>query len=161
MQLTDVQKESVKQWAAEGLGLSEIQKKLSVEFDVAMTYMDVRFLVIELGLQIKEKKPSAPARPIPPPAPPVEGEASPGLDDEDVVAEGLPSSVTIEVDRVMKPGSMASGTVKFSDGVSGAWMLDQFGRLGLTTSKTGYRPNPADVQAFQQELRRVLERQGF
>jgi hypothetical protein len=160
MQLTDAQKQSVKQWAAEGLGLSDIQKRIGAEFGVALTYMDVRFLAIDLGLQIKEKR-SAPARPIPPPA--AEPEQVPLTENEPagIPEEGGTSSVTIETDRVMKPGSLVSGTVKFSDGVTGAWMLDQYGRLGLTTSKPAYRPSPADVHAFQEELRRVLERQGF
>ena len=49
MELTDTQKQAVAKWADEGLGLSEIQKNLRTEFDISMTYMDVRFLVYSLG----------------------------------------------------------------------------------------------------------------
>jgi hypothetical protein len=38
-------------------------------------------------------------------------------------------------------------------------MLDQSGRLGLNPSTPDYRPNQADVLAFQDELQRVAR--GF
>lgn len=161
MQLTDVQKESIKRWAAEGLGLSDLQKKISQELGVVMTYMDVRVLAIDLGLEIKEKPSSGPTPPLPPPPPAGEEDVPDFGEGPGPQGTGALSSVTVEVDRIMKPGSLVSGTVKFSDGVTGAWTLDQFGRLGLTTSKAGYRPGAADVQAFQDELRKILERQGF
>ena len=54
------------------------------------------------------------------------------------------------------PGAMASGTVTFSDGVTGKWMVDQYGRPGFTeVSKPGYRPSPADGQAFKQPLEEI------
>jgi hypothetical protein len=53
---------------------------------------------------------------------------------------------------------MASGTVAFPDGVTGKWMVDQQGRPGITeVSKPGYRPSPADAQAFMQELSAALQ----
>lgn len=160
MELTDAQKQALKQWAAQGQGLSELQKRLSEEFGVAMTYMDLRLLSLDMGLQIKDR-----------PGKSVLAKAIPSAARETAAAdidEGLPegggdglSSVSVEVDRIMKPGSVVSGTVKFSDGVSATWMLDQMGRLGLSASKPGYKPRPEDVHAFQEELRRALERQGF
>jgi hypothetical protein len=69
--------------------------------------------------------------------------------------------LTLEDDRIVRPGSMVSGTVTFSDGVSGKWALDQYGRLMLETAQKGYQPGPADVQAFQRELQAQLQRQGF
>jgi hypothetical protein len=154
MELTDAHKQTIRQWAAQGASLSELQRKLS-ELGLNMTYMEVRLLALDLGLQIKE----APRKSTNVKAAP----ASPAPVDEDYAsdAEGGASSVSVEVDRIMKPGSIVSGTVKFSDGVSGTWMLDQAGRLGLSTSKPGYKPGGADLQTFQEELRRVLERQGI
>ena len=61
----------------------------------------------------------------------------------------------------MRPGAVVSGTVVFSDGVTGKWALDQQGRLMLDTSQPGYKPVPADVQAFQRELSAQLQRHGF
>ena len=54
-----------------------------------------------------------------------------------------------------------SGTVRFSDGVTAAWMLDQHGRLALDVGKKKYSPSEQDVAAFQVELRSILEKQGF
>ena len=70
-----------------------------------------------------------------------------------------PSSVRVSVDKVnLNPHAMATGTVVFSDGVTGKWIVDLQGRPGLTdVSKPGYRPNPADAQAFMQELSVALQ----
>ena len=52
---------------------------------------------------------------------------------------------------------MASGSVTFSDGVTGGWYLDQMGRLALTKiSKPGYQPSREDLEAFQIELQNKL-----
>jgi len=56
MALTPEQKQQVSQWAAAGDNLSAIQSKLSTEFQVSMTYMDVRFLVDDLNLELKDPK---------------------------------------------------------------------------------------------------------
>jgi hypothetical protein len=71
--------------------------------------------------------------------------------------------VTVSVDNVtLIPGALASGTVTFSDGVTGKWIVDQYGRPGFTEiSKPGYRPNPNDAQAFMQELSAALQKRGF
>jgi len=86
----------------------------------------------------------------------------------DAEAEGLPAAapagtggVTLDLDRIVRPGFMVSGTVAFSDGVSGKWALDQMGRLLLETPQKGYQPGPADVAAFQRELQAQLQRQGY
>jgi hypothetical protein len=72
-------------------------------------------------------------------------------------------NVTVAVDKVtLIPSALASGTVTFSDGVTGKWIVDQYGRPGFTeVSQPGYRPNPADAQAFMQELSRALQQRGY
>ena len=80
--------------------------------------------------------------------------------------EDLPpgaSSVTVEVDKVtLIPGALAAGTVTFSDGVTGKWVIDQQYRPGFTEiSQPGYRPTPADSQAFMQQLSAQLQKRGF
>ena len=67
----------------------------------------------------------------------------------------------MELDRVVKAGAIASGSVTFSDGQAALWTLDQMGRLGLTSGKAGYRPSQEDLQAFQHELTRLLQSRGF
>ena len=54
--LTEEQKNTVSQWVNEGLGLAEIQKKLKTDFKVSMTYMDVRFLVDDLNLDLQDSE---------------------------------------------------------------------------------------------------------
>jgi hypothetical protein len=71
--------------------------------------------------------------------------------------------VSVSVDKVtLLPGAVASGTVTFGDGVTGKWIVDNYGRPGLTeVSKPGYRPTAADAQAFMQELGVALQRKGL
>ena len=52
--LSPEQKAAVATWLAAGDNLSAVQKKLREQFAVALTYMDVRFLVDDLNLQIKD-----------------------------------------------------------------------------------------------------------
>ena len=192
MTLTDEQKQTVSTWVAAGDNLSVIQKKLTEHFKISLTYMDVRFLVDDLGLELKNAAPkidtndiskSAPPKPVGPPAPAaappkngfidklkekVGGNSSNDDEDElpadDMATDAgtpIPGNVLVELDRLMRPGAVVSGTVVFSDGVTGKWALDQQGRLMLDTSQPGYKPVPADVQAFQRELSSQLQRHGF
>ena len=87
------------------------------------------------------------------------------LPDEDEL-EAPPADtggVTVDVDKVtVIPGAIASGTVTFSDGVTGKWIVDQYGRPGFTeVSQPGYRPKPNDAQAFMQQLSAALQRRGM
>jgi hypothetical protein len=183
MTLTPEQKQAVSAWVAAGDNLSAVQKKLAEQFKVSMTYMDVRFLVDDLGLELKNAAPKADASDLSkaavpgggvPPSRDAEVEpADPSAPGDDALpgdelgsppADDFPApagSLTLDVDRIVRPGAVASGTVTFSDGVSGKWALDQAGRLMLETPQKGYQPSPADVQAFQRELQTQLQRQGY
>lgn len=197
MTLTPEQKQAVASWVAAGDNLSAIQKKLTEQFKLSMTYMDVRFLVDDLGLELKNATPKADATDVTKAQAPAGGAPSPrpaapakkgmldklkekvGMgagDDEDEVPaddfpedEGVPAapppgpggSLKVDIDRIVRPGSVVSGTVTFSDGVSGKWALDQYGRLMLDTGQPGYKPSTPDVQAFQRELSAALQRQGY
>lgn len=190
MTLTPEQKAAVASWVAAGDNLSAVQKKLAEQFKVSMTYMDVRFLVDDLDLAIKDAAPKVDTsdvtkaqapRPTPPPAEKKGmldklkekvGLGGGAEDDEDELPSGdFPEDdaaatppaggVTVDLDRVVRPGSVVSGTVTFSDGVSGKWALDQYGRLMLDTGNPAYKPATADVQAFQRELQLQLQRHGF
>ena len=188
MPLNSEQKQAVSSWVAAGDNLSLVQKKLAEQFKVSMTYMDVRFLVDDLGLELKNAAPKADvsdlskAQAAKPAAAgggvPSPHDAGEGLDEPaaglpaDLPPDGLPpeaagdvpapgGGISLEVDRIMRPGTVVSGSVTFSDGVSGKWALDQQGRLMLETPQKGYKPSPADVQAFQLELQAQLQRQGY
>ncbi|HRI82819.1 MAG TPA: hypothetical protein PLF88_10310, partial [Opitutaceae bacterium] len=72
MTLTPEQKAAVATWVAAGANLSLVQKRLADEFKIALTYRDVRFLVDDLDLALKDPAPkvdtsdvSKPAAPTP------------------------------------------------------------------------------------------------
>jgi len=188
MSLTPEQKLSVSSWVAAGDNLSAVQKKITEQFKVSMTYRDVRFLVDDLNLELKDPAPKVDASDVSKTPPPVAKAPSPsaqhaGADDAaaesptdlaadaeaELADEGLDdlppgaSSVSVEVDKVtLIPGALAAGTVTFSDGVTGKWMIDQQYRPGFTEiSQPGYRPTPADSQAFMQQLSAQLQKRGF
>lgn len=193
MSLTPEQQQAVSGWVAAGDNLSAIQKKLRDQFQVSMTYMDVRFLVDDLNLALKDPAPKAdatdvskatPAQPSAPQGAPAsagkkgfidkakeklglakEAEEIPAEEDfaDEPAGDGALGNVSVEVDKVtLIPGALASGSVKFSDGVTGKWIIDNSGRPGFTEiSQPGYRPSPADAQAFMQELGRALQQRGY
>ena len=160
--LDESQKEQVRQWAAEGAGLSEIQRRIKDEFGISMTYMDVRFLMLDLHADVRDKPEPKPAEPAAPPADdlPADGADAdaPQDGDEGFTPPGMDGgNVKVELDRVVRAGAMAIGSVTFSDGVTGSWYVDQMGRLGLTkVSKPGYQPTREDLEAFQMELQNKL-----
>ncbi len=166
MQLTDVQTKAVSEWVRAGAGLSEIQRRLGVEFGLKLTYMDVRFLLIDLGLDLKQAAEERKAPPAaPPPLPPDE------LAEEDLGEEPAPvlepehvppaSGVKVDVDRITRPGTVVSGNVVFSDGNKAQWAIDQMGRLALMPEVKSYRPPASDIQAFQQAIHSQLQKMGY
>src|ERR1051325_9716874 len=173
MNLDNTQKQKVAAWLEEGLKLSEIQKRVNSELGLNLTYMELRFLLDDLGLKPKEKEP--------PPSPPADigKTASPGPAVADSPANALPeedlddlaevgqpavpgaSKVSVTVDRLARPGALVSGNVTFSDGKAAQWYLDQMGRLGVVAKEQGYRPSQADLAAFQAQLQGELAKLGY
>ena len=162
MTLTPEQKSTVAEWVAAGDNLYAIQKKLIDQFKVSMTYMDVRFLVDDLDLKLKDPAPKVDTSDVSKGAPAKAGAApAPATDDAvDDEAAAPASGVSVSVDKVnLNPNAMATGTMRFPDGVTGRWIVDVQGRPGIVeVSKPGYRPSPADAQAFMQELSLALQR---
>jgi hypothetical protein len=150
MNLDDTQRQKVAAWIEEGLKLAEIQKRLESELGLRMTYLEVRLLVDDLKL--KPKDPPPPLKPAPKP----EDALSP-------LSPPLPAlgKVNVTVDQLARPGALVSGKVKFSDGKTAEWVLDQAGRLGLVPSEKGYKPPAADVQEFQIALQQELQKLGL
>jgi hypothetical protein len=195
MTLSPEQRAAVSQWVAAGDSLAAIQRKLTEELKLSMTYMEVRFLVDDLGLELKSPAPAKPAA-VPAAAPAsAEPAAKKGLFgklkdavtgksdettetdlptgdeplDEDIPADlpteepapGGLTNIKVEVDRLTRPGTLVSGSVTFSDGVSAKWAMDQYGRLMLDAADKTYKPAQADIQAFQTELGAQLQRMGY
>ena len=149
----------VASWINEGIGLSQVQKRLADEHGLTLTYMETRFLIDDLDLNLQD--PEEPVVEIPEesdsgqPVDPVDqGEVS----EESLASEA--SAVSVEIDKIMRPGAVASGSVTFSDGVATQWQVDQLGRLAVTP-KEGYQPSEEDLIAFQQQLQVELRKAGF
>jgi hypothetical protein len=164
MNLDEAQKSKVTGWIAEGLKLSDIQKRISSELGLNLTYMDVRLLVDDLKLTPKDaeraKSPDLGTAPsLPAPKTPA-GQEPPAIDAPSQPPGAL-GSVSVKVDEIARPGMVVSGQVTFSDGNRADWYLDQMGRLGLMPQKQGYRPSQEDVATFQAELQTQLARMGF
>ena len=158
MELSDAQKAAVTQWIQEGSSLADVQRSLREDFEISITYMDVRFLVDDLDIAVAEEEPE------PPELSEVEAakDATAEPVEAELVDEGSNCAVTVDVDAIMRPGSLVSGTVVFSDGVSLGWQLSAAGQLGLIPGDDPeYRPNPEDVQSFQSQLEEVLRKKGF
>ena len=171
MSLSPEQTQSVAQWVRDGASLSDVQKRINEEFKISMTYMDVRFLVDDLDLTLVDPTPKADAsdvtkeRAVPAATPATPAAASPN-DDDEVSPEELPpaiGNVDVDVDNVtLIPGALASGSVTFSDGVTGKWIVDNQGRPGFTeVSQEGYQPTTEDAQAFMQQLGTALRAKGL
>ena len=170
MNLDDAQKKKLTEWIAQGLKLSEIQKRLGDELGLHLTYMDARLLVDDLKLIPKDTEPPRAVELSGKPAD--QGTNAPVADAEpsEEAGEPLPEgelprtgagNVKVSVDQIARPGAVASGSVTFSDGNSAAWYLDQLGRLGLAPKKQGYKPPANDLQEFQLELQNELAKMGF
>jgi hypothetical protein len=168
MKLDESQRQKVAEWIGAGLKLSEIQNRLASELGVAMTYMDVRFLVDDLKLTPKDPEPvKAPESVLTAPGaiPTAAGQPPAGQPGRSSPQPAGPSGtgggISLSVDQVTRPGAVVSGKVTFSDGKGAAWHIDQTGRLGLAPEQAGYRPPNADLQQFQATLETELSRLGF
>ncbi len=141
-QLTPEQKDALKQWASEGATMSDLQRRLKDDFNFSVTYMDTRFLILDLGIELIEEAKAEPKK-----------EEKPTL---------IPTgTVTTTMDSLTLPGALVSGKVTFSDGETGIWMLDQTGRPGLDPDTPGYRPSQEDILTFQTQLRDLIQKSGL
>jgi len=157
------QKRAVAGWVNEGLSLSAVQKRIAADFGIAMTYMEVRFLVDDLDLTLKNKEEPKPAEPPADAALPGDV-VDPGVPPADVAPEPPApgaSRLTLTVDPIQRPGVLVGGTVTFSDGKNGQWQMDQYGQLGFVPPEPGYKPSADDVARFQVVLDTELRKLGY
>lgn len=139
------QLDKVRAWAAQGIDLNGIQKNLVSECGLHLTFMDVRFLLLDNGIEIA-------TAPEPVPAAPAEEEA-PAAPAETPAADGKPE---VTLDELYLPGALVSGKVVFPSGTRCAWQIDQMGRFGWIEQSAV--PTPEELQAFQFELTQLLRR---
>jgi hypothetical protein len=148
MDLSKEQKEQLQSWITTGLSVPAIYKLISNEWKNPMTYMELKFAIDDLNLEFpKEIK-------IP------EAEAK----KEDLIplnGEEEPHKVTMEIDKIMRPGAIISGTVAFSDGMTGSWQLDQRGRIAISPATEAYHPSQEDIHEFEKQLQEALHKAGY
>lgn len=154
--VTAEQLDMVRAWAAAGVDLNGIQKNLAAECGVHMTYMDVRFLLLDYGIEIAVPS----AAPAPEPAAPA---AQPAVEPVEAVPAPAPAGPVgkpvVTLDELMLPGTLISGKVQFSSGTKGGWQIDQLGRFAWNSLEG--QPTPEELQAFQFELTQILSRGGM
>lgn len=150
--LSSEQVEMVKEWVAEGAQMADLQKRLKDDFGFNVTYMDTRFLSLDLALnfQVDEEESEGPNDIENP-------ESQEEVDLEPLVQDG--ETVTVTLDQVARPGAMVSGTVTFSDGMKALWLIDEMGRPSIDPDQPGYQPSEADLVSFQAELKGLLDGQ--
>ncbi|HPC59204.1 MAG TPA: hypothetical protein PKX23_00975 [Verrucomicrobiota bacterium] len=164
MNLDEAQRSKLTEWVGQGLKLSEIQNRLASELGVRLTYMEVRLLVDDLKLTLKDAEPPKAAAAVLPGESKANTGQAPGAAMRPPAASQEPrppGGVSVSVDQIAKPGTVVSGKVTFSDGVRADWYFDQTGRLGLVSPKPGYRPPASDMTEFQAALDEELTRMGY
>lgn len=151
------QLDAVRLWASQGIDLNGIQKQLAAEFDLHLTYMEVRFLLLDHNIEIarpQEQPTSAPAaEPTPQPEPAAQPSAVPGRDPMTGAGSVKP---TLSLDDIQIPGTILSGKCEFPSGTKVAWQIDQMGRLDC--SQVSGTMTPEEQQAFVFELRQILSK---
>ncbi len=159
MNLTQEQQDKVRNWAATGSSLSEIQTRLAEEFSIHISYMDTRFLVIDLNAQIKDKAVPVEKKPVKPAesTKTAEDEAD-ALESEPLPADG---DVSVEISPITRPGFALAGSVIFPDGMKAEWGFTNDGRFSLDPQTAGYRPTSEDLRKFQTKLRELCSAQGY
>lgn len=123
--------------------MSDLQRQIKDEFGFTLTYMDTRFLILDLGIELIEspKAVEKKSEEIPLPVP--------------------TGKVSVTMDSLTLPGALVSGKATFSDGETAIWMLDQTGRPGLDPDTPGYRPSQEDIMEFQVQLRELIQKSGY
>ena len=151
-ELSEDQVNQLKSWADDGAQLGDLQNKINEAFGLKATYLDTRFILLDLGIELID--PNAEAEPVEPSEDPITEEA-PSLEASPVESESA-SGVRVTLDQITEPGMMYNGFVTFSDGVEARWFIDNTGRPGLKAENKEYQPSPEDIQTFQTELRNLL-----
>lgn len=167
--LSEDQIATIRSWAEAGDQLSDIQKRLVDELEIKVTYLETRFLLEDLQIEIKPEVKPEPEEPEDEAAPdPEEGVDTPpepmpadeetGLPGEDTEGD---ADVSVTIDQVVRPGALVSGRADFGGGKTAAWWLDQMGRLGLDSDDPDFRPSEAQAMSFQQELQKAIQQSGL
>jgi len=154
MELSKEQENAVRAWVADGESIGGVRRRLKEEFGIVATFLDTRLYMIDKGISLAAQSAPEEKKEEPAKTDAAGAQAQP----QDEAAGG----VSVEADAVVPPGALAAGTARFSDGVTGRWYLDSYGRLGFESfSQDGYRPTQEDAAEFQTRLAELLRARGL
>lgn len=128
-----------------GVKLADIQTRLEKEFDVRLTYMELRLIAADLEVNWQKQTPAKV---------------------EETVVTVVPDKVPCEtaqvtVSKIAKPGTMVNGEVTFKSGNRAEWWIDSQGRPGINPLEGYDRPEQEDIQDFSVQLQTVLSQQPY
>lgn len=162
--LTEEQIAQVRSWAADGEEISDIQRRLKEEFSLRFTYLEMRFLLEDLKIEIvrpPEPEPEAPEEECNDYDADEQANETTAPNAEGAEAPAGAVRVKVSVDHVLRPGALMSGKAEFPGNNTISWWLDQMGRLGMDAADPEFRPSEEEIYAFQMELRKVLQGGGY
>ena len=131
---------------AENVSLSDIQTMVNEKFNAHMTFMDIRILASELEVDWRSEAEKNP---------PAEEEKDSADAENNGNAADTPGKTTVELNKIVRPGALASGSVHFASGVYAEWYIDNSGRMGLD-KVTGGKPTEQDIEDFQVEMQKIF-----
>ena len=137
----------------EEVSLADIQKLIEEKFKKRMTFLDVRLMASSLDSIDWEQE--AAKKTAEKEAEKEAAEAEKNAGEAEAPADAAGQCV-VELSKLVKPGAVAHGSVKFPSGASGNWLLDHTGRLGM--EKVEGEPTEDDLQAFQTELQNMFSK---
>ncbi|MBR1967288.1 MAG: hypothetical protein IKA22_11840 [Lentisphaeria bacterium] len=135
---------------AENISLSDIQTMVNEKFNTKMTFMDIRILASELEVDWRSEEENK--------AEEKTAETEDNTEEKDSVQEKTTAKTTVELNKIVRPGAIASGSVNFASGVYAEWFIDNNGRLGLDKVKGG-KPTEQDIEDFQVEMQKIFGEQ--
>lgn len=147
MEPTDLnreQKEALVSWLKDGLTLSKLQKKMVASFSLHITYMELRLLLDDLNIDLKEYEVEKPSQ------------KTSSHNSLESIGQNSSSGVSVYVEKIARPGALISGTVTFSDEKSIEWQLDSIGQLGLISADQEYQPPGDDMPIFEEKIKEAI-----
>ncbi len=141
-QLSPEQVRSIRDWAEEGLDLNAIQKRLHEDLGIKLTFMDTRFLLQDLDIQIRQPEPEPQA------------EQPAELSGATAPPASLLGKTQVTVDEITPPHALMAGKILFRSGAQGVWDIDRTGRINWDA--TLGEPTADDLREFETELQSVI-----
>ncbi|MFD2257155.1 hypothetical protein ACFSSA_10735 [Luteolibacter algae] len=138
-QLSEEQIATIKSWAAAGARLPDIQLKMHEEMNLPITYMDTRFVILDLGIELAKD------------------DVAVEVPDDLAQEESHTGGVQVTMDDMPLSGMIVSGKAVFSDGERAIWTIDQNGQPGLEPETAAYDPTEEDIVEFQKQLRALIQ----